>query len=228
MTLPTFPIQFPILERMFVEADLRPNRRQAAGVIASGNDFVVDRGAPQWTGSWKTRTLTDLEMGQWEAWAYSLRGAQRFFLGFDPRREYPMAYMPQGWPPVMTQAGGAAWKGVCNLASIGVAVSGNDLAELNQLPAGFQLGVGDYLSVAYGAGLVSLHKVLAGGKSDGTGALAGVWIEPEFPASVAAPVTVTLQRACAKLRLTKFDAPKSAEGGLRVGSVSFSGISVAI
>lgn len=214
MPIPLFPIPFP-QQGVFTECDLKPVRRQAAGVMQSGADVVIDRGGPQWMGTWKTRTLTALEMGAWCAWAASLRGAERTFLGYDPIREYPLAYMPNGGP-----------------AAPDVIISGIsdslDEVDLADLPPGFELINGDYMSVAYGTGQVSLHMFLSSGTADGDGNIGPMWIEPELPVSVSDSASVGLIQACGKFRLTKFDAPKTADGGLRIGSVSFEAISVSI
>ena len=135
--------------------------------------------------------------------------------------------MPKGWP-TLYNPDGSVWNGAANLLSIGVAVSGNDLVSLNRLPAGFPLQSGDYLTIGYGAGLLSLHLVLSGGAANGQGELDGLWVEPELPMSIPTGVAVFFYQAAAKMRVIKYDAPKSGQGGLRVGAVTLTAVSVAI
>ena len=215
MAIPLFPIPFP-QQGVFTSADLMPVRRQAAGVLQSGADVVIDRGGPQWTATWKTRTLTAFEMGVWKSWASSLRGAERFFLGYDPNRESPLAYMPQGYGAPIAAA------------TVSALSAPHDEVSLQGLPAGLQMVQGDYISLAYGAGLVSLHVLLSAATADANGNLGAVWVEPEVPAAVAVGAAAPLLQPCAKFRLIKFDAPITAEGGLRLGAATISAISVSI
>ncbi len=219
MSVPTFPIALPLFR--FVEVDFRLGRRQSAGLTEGGRDFVVDRGRPQWRASWKTPPLKPAEAGQWQAWGHSLRGPARTFLAYDPGREYPLSYMPQGWGS-RTRAGGGAFDGTATVTAIS---TNRDEVSLGTLFVGLVLSPGDYISIAQ-SGNVSLHQVLASFTADGSGNIGPVWIEPEIPVAITGG-TATLWRACAKFRLVApLAMPQNAKGGYRQAEASFTAVSV--
>lgn len=150
MTLPTFPRAFPLADgaRVFSEADLQSYRRQALGIAGGGRDFTIDRGLPQWRGTWKTHRLSAADHGIWRAWRDSLRGASRYFLGWDPLREYPLAYMPAGFG-ALTKWDASAWAGEGYLAAIATAYEGRDQIQLADLPSGLVLQAGDYVALQW-------------------------------------------------------------------------------
>jgi hypothetical protein len=150
MTIATFPRAFPLADgaKLFIEADLQPFRRQALGLAGAGRDFVIDRGLPQWRGTWKTNRLSAADHGKWRGWRDSLRGASRYFLGWDPLREYPLAYMPAGFG-ALAKWDTSAWAGEGYLAGVGTAYEGRDQAQLADLPSGLVLQAGDYVAIQW-------------------------------------------------------------------------------
>lgn len=150
MTIARFPRAFPLAdgERVFAEADLQVYRRQALGMAGAGRDFAIDRGLPQWKGIWKTNGLSATGHGLWRGWRDSLRGSSRYFLGWDPLREYPLAYMPAGFG-ALTKWDASAWTGEGYLAAIATAYEGRDQIQLADLPSGLQLQAGDYVALQW-------------------------------------------------------------------------------
>ena len=156
MSVTAFPIGYPTTG--FIEATFVPARRQSAGVLGDGRDIVVDRGQPQWTASLKTQPLFAAQIGAWEAFHGKLRGGSRFFLGWDPRHEYPAAYMPGGWGSPTRAIDGNAFDGTAALTAIGYSGLpgvGRDTVSLAGLPAGFVFTPGDHLSLSWGANLLT-------------------------------------------------------------------------
>jgi hypothetical protein len=163
MSVAMFPVPFPIQD--WVEfAAFDPLRRQAAGVLGSGRDFVIDRGIPYWKISGgKTRKLFLPEILQLQAFASQLRGSSRFFTCYDPATAFPQLYMPAG-PPAMIRAApmGGAFNGFCSLAAIansGLPNSiGNDVITIGApfaLPVGLTLMAGDKIELRQGVNLLS-------------------------------------------------------------------------
>ena len=235
MSVATFPIGYPAvasgLAPWFIEADFECLRRQGGAVLGSGNDYITDRGIPQWQATLKTRMLFPSEISQWRGFRDSLRGMSRFFVGYDPLRAYPGAYMPRGWGS-LTRVGGGAFDGTASLVAIsnsGLPGIGNDVIEIGTLPSGLALINGDYVSLSQ-SGVVSLHRVLdqtaqvANGSGDVT-----VWVEPEVPAAfVAGTAAVNLLQPCAKFRIMKWDLPVQANGRARPGQATFTALSVSV
>jgi hypothetical protein len=220
MTVPTFPITFPLYN--FVEASFMLGRRQAAGMLEGGRDVIVDRGRPQWRATWKTPPLKPSEANTWQAWGASLRGSARTFLGWDPYRPYPLTYMPTGWG-TRTRAGGGTFDGTATLTAIS---TNRDEITVGTLFVGMQFVPGDMVSLSQ-SGNVSLHQILGTFTADGSGSSGAMWIEPEVPATFTTAAAVNFYRPCAKFRLLAPPVmPVNAKGGYRQAQFTFDGISV--
>lgn len=169
MSVASFPIPAPATP--FVEATFAVQRRQSAGLLGNGDDFVIDRGLPQWKVTAKTRPLFDVEIGAWEAFRDQLRGAARYFTMFNPRRQYPLAFMPAG-PPVLNRVSfGTPFDGWCSLNGNSVSTApgnvGSDLIGIGppwSMPAGLTLQYGDHIEIREGANLIpDINSGLWGG-----------------------------------------------------------------
>lgn len=230
MSVPSFPIAFPILSKIIVACDVRPYRRSSGSGLENGDDFSIDRGQPGWLADFTTRTLTALEAGQLDAFFASLRGPQRFFTFHDPAREYPLAYMPAGWGS-LTRVGGGSFDGTASISAIGnsgLSGAARDTITVGtgsgKLPAGLLHSPGDDIALEEG-GKISLHRVLdpAGVTASGGGA-STLWVEPEVPAGFTTSATARLYRAAAKWRLLEWQGGRQA-GRARQGQVTFKAIS---
>jgi hypothetical protein len=227
MTVPAFPRPFPSAlstGAKFIEANFILTRRQAVGVLESGRDVTIDRGRPQWKASWQTPKLAPGDLGIWRAWGDSLQSSARTFLGFDPAREFPLAYMPQG-PSAMVRAGtSTAFDGTFSLAGIGT--FRNEIA-LSGLPVGLPLALGDYIS-AIQSGKYSLHRVSEAVTATAQGVIGSVYIEPELPNGyTVAGAILNIYRPCAKFKLiAPLSIPVAGSGGYRQGAAQFEALSV--
>lgn len=168
MSVDSFPIAMPATP--FVEASLMVQRRQSAGLSGAGRSFTIERGLPQWKFTGKTRELFDSEIGLWEAFRDKLRGAARFFTLYQPRRPYPLAYLPGG-PSGLVRAApyGGLFGGRMQLAAIGSSLIpggiGRDLITIGApLPAsvGYTLSPGDTVSLRQGANLLAVSDFSTG------------------------------------------------------------------
>ncbi len=218
MAVATFPVAFPLNGAIISLDAFDPLRRQMGGVTGS-RDFVIDRGQPYWKVSGKTRALTLPEIGQMEAFKRMLRGADRYFTMYDPKHQFPAAYMPAGWP-----GGFGGYAGATTLTAIansGLDGVGRDVVTLGGLPVGLSLIGGDAISFSQ-SGKISLHSVLdlTAQVASGGGA-ATVWIEPELPSSFTTSAVGLIQAAPGKFRLLDLQLPVDAKGRYRPGSATF-------
>jgi hypothetical protein len=226
MTVASFPRTFPLGGFKAVTAELI--RRQSAEVLASGRDIGVDFGQPSWSFEWTTNRLYGTDLGVWRAWLSSLRGLTRYFLGYDPLVEYPIAYMPAGWGS-LSRYGGGSFDGTCTVTAIGNSgVSGatRDSISVSNLPVGLKINPGDNFGLVQ-SGKYSLHRVLDTAQitASGTGTLT-MWVEPEVPAGFTTSATGNFYRASAKFRLVaKKGFEADASGRNRPGQGSFTGLS---
>jgi hypothetical protein len=164
MSVDSFPVAFPITNWTSRDA-FDPMRRQMGGVIGSGRDFVIDRGAPYWKIGGKTRPLFPAEIAQMEAFKSKLRGAGRYFTAWDPVTQYPAAYMPAGPPALLRATIGGSFDGHCTLSAIansGLDGVGRDVISLGApyaLPTGLPLIGGDKIELRQGANLLSAGQI---------------------------------------------------------------------
>jgi hypothetical protein len=213
----------------FVEVEIEPVRRQAMGVTEGGRDIVIDRGLPQWQGTWKTNPLTATQTAAWRAWKAALRGSARFFTLWDPLVEYPVHYMPTGAWPTTRATGGGAFDGTATIGNIttsGLADGGRDVLRIKTLPAGLVLSPGDGVQITE-SGLQSLHRILdpAGVTADSGGNVT-VWVEPALPAQFDASAAAQLHRPSAKWRVTSCDITVQSGSRVRPGQVTLQAVSV--
>ncbi len=226
MSVSTFPITVPTFGFIGRPA-FDPVRRQTAGVIQSGRDWVIDRGAPQWSLSLKTKPLFNSEIGQWLAFNAALRGGARFFSMWDPWREYPAAYMPAGWGS-LTRHGGGAFDGTATVTALGASGlpgAARDTLAFGTLPDGFLLNPGDMVGLSQ-SGLMSLHRILDPAQLTSAVGAVTAWVEPEVPANFTTAAVAQFHRASAKFRMVSFSLPIDAAGRARPGQVTMTGLSV--
>lgn len=226
MPVATFPLIVPTFG--FVSRpNFDPIRRQTAGVAQSGRDWVIDRGAPQWSISLKTKPLFNAEIGQWLAFNAALRGGARFFQMWDPWREYPAAYMPAGWGSLTRHAGGA-FDGTATVTAIGASglpSAARDTLAFGTLPDGFKLIAGDMVGLSQ-SGLMSLHRILDPTQLTSSAGAVTAWVEPEVPANFTTAAVAQFYRASGKFRMVSFSLPIDATGRNRPGQVTLSALSV--
>ena len=158
MSVDSFPLAWPTTK--FIESTWKIDRRQVMGVTGGPRDIAIDFGQPAWTATLKTIPLFDVQCGAWDGFRAALRGQARFFCGWDPRREYPVAYMPAGWGSLTRSGGGAfdGWVDVPAIGNSGLDGVGRDLISLGRprgLPVGFSLQAGDMLSLRQGVDLLA-------------------------------------------------------------------------
>lgn len=123
----------------FTEFQWEPVRYEGMQQLASGQIIVVQRGKPKWGGSGSLRPELipkGLELMAKFGW---LRGSLGTFGAYDQRRPYPKK----------DPTGSIVAASSPTISEIHV---DKDMVRFNNLPNGYELTVGDYFSVGYGAG----------------------------------------------------------------------------
>jgi hypothetical protein len=182
--------------------------RQEQSTQASGRILVKDMGAPLWTLRATTRGLSPNELDTWRARLTALENGLQTFWGYSMSRCYPIAYPNGSWPT------GGAFAGSCVLASI---ATNRKQISLSGLPAGFQLTVGDYISIAG-----DVHQVMepATAASGTTGVFE---VRPHiWPGRTVGAAVSVKQPACQMVIMPGSLSSDAQVGGW--GSVSFSAI----
>jgi hypothetical protein len=180
--------------------------QQAVSMTGGGSPNVADLGPPLWRGKWATTALSDLELGEWEAFFSSLRGGMRTFRGRPSRRWFP-AMHANGWsdtPGALT----------------GIAVA-RDAVTLNDLPVGTVLSPGDYVSIPVGS-RQHIHRIVKRVSSGATSAVVGV--EPTIRPNAVLGVPATIVGPWCDMVLA--GPPSYPTEQNRTGRVSFEGLQV--
>lgn len=180
---------------------------------------MAEVGPAMWNAKYSTRLLTRAAFAEFNAWVASLRGGMRTFKATVPRHRWPLAY-PRGFSGLLVSGSPFSGSGVLN--SIG---TGRDEITVASLPAGFVLGVGDWLSIPVGT-KQRLHNILEGGTASGLGAV-NLTVEPIIDPSVTAGAVPVLFDApwCDMVLSAEADVIPDPMGG---GSISFEGLQVLI
>lgn len=182
--LPDSPMRVP--KCRFTNEPIGGISRTAGGAVS----FQETIGGSLWEALYVTGPLNETNWSRWHAWWMSLRG--KSFKGYDPRRVWPLAYGPGVLN--LTRAGGGAFDGTHTVT----AVAGSTI-NLGNLPAGFVLTVGDYISFPYLGGQ-NLVKVLETVTANGSGVISGVTIAPWLRTGGTLPATGTMVRSWCEMR----------------------------
>lgn len=165
--------------------------------LRSGKIISVDVGPELWRARWESGPLDETNAGIARAWVDTLMNVNAFY-GYDRIREYPLNY-PNGFTGLLV--GGNPWGGTALMTAV---ASNKVEVTLSQLPAGFKLARGDYLSFDYATPASrALHRVVADATATGGGAISALEVRPYIRPgwnSYSPPVaTVSFYRASAKM-----------------------------
>lgn len=144
----------------------------------SGGEMTFQEmaGGSLWEAFYQTKFLSERDYGRWHAFFLGTRG-NKTFKGYDPRRQYPIAYTSATMPSftaTVTAAGGQS-----------ISVAG--------FPPGFNITAGDYISFPW-RGTQALVKFLEA-VAVGGGGTATIETGPSLIAGGTVPVTGELIRA---------------------------------
>lgn len=142
--------------------------RQEQSRQANGVTRVKDFGSPLWRLSAVSRSLSPNLLDEWRARLDALENGLEQFKGYSLSRCYPIAYPNGSWPT------GGAFNGTT--AAINAINPNRKSITLKQLPAGFQLRVGDMIQV----GTANLHRVQEAATANGSGLTAAFEVRPHL------------------------------------------------
>lgn len=171
---------------------------------ASGRIGGVQAGFPLWQATWTIGRIGADKSDAFRAFLLRLRGTTRRFLGYDQGRPYPKAHIA-GFTGMVRAGTATPFNGDATswTETVG-AISPFDVrVDLQGLPAGLTLSVGDYIgfrwAAASGAPLSTWHapvRIVEGGVANSSGAVQ-VYVEPGLPSVIPPTATAYLTRpAC--------------------------------
>lgn len=175
---------------------------------SSGRMGGVQAGFPLFVGTWTIDVVGEDESDAIVAFKDQMHGQTRRFLGRDLTRLYPRAY-PGGFAG-MVRAGGGAFDGTATAWSEVLTADGDSQLTLQGLPAGFELGLRDYIGFHWVATETSVAgltwhacvRVGVAGVADGAGNIT-VTSNPAVPSAVPAGAVAYLnQPACVMTLVT--------------------------
>lgn len=162
--------------------------RQEQSRTANGRTVVKDLGSPLWRTTYQTRSLRPNELDAWKARLDVLENGLNQFVGRPLSRCYPIAY-PK---PVFT----TAFPGFSGLAAVNTINANRKAIALKNLPANYNISVGDMLTIASGTQF-NLHRVAEAVTANGSGVTPQFEIRPHlWPASVMNDQAVVIEPVC--------------------------------
>ena len=212
--MPTAPLDDMGFELLRVDAEA-PELSGAGGGVSLGE--------PLWRMQAAIANTDRDETDEIVAFIDSLRGAQRLFYGYDVTRPLPKMY-PGGFAG-LDRAGGGAFDGTATSWAVN---TDRDLLQLNNLPAGLDLRLRDYVGFTWatgGAQRRSLHRYIEAGVANGSGGHARN-IEPPVPTLVPSGAVATLLNPTCLMRQVTRETSLGARDVLHSTSGRFTAIQV--
>lgn len=207
----TFPRDLPLLGCLTGSCTFDLVYQQSLSITGGASPNVADIGPAYWKASYATDVLTREQFGVWTAWLSSLRGRLRTFKGRPALWRWPQAY-PRGFGALTVS--GLPFDGTGNLASIG---ANRDQITIDQIPAGFVLKAGDYLSIPVGT-KQHIHRVTEG--AIGGASSVTVSVEPPIRPNASTGIPVLLDAPYCEMVLD--GTPSAPRQGTRGGQIAFS------
>lgn len=178
----TFPREMPVRwdgAPPFERATFKPGYTQAKAPTRGALVQVVNLAPDLWVMEFSSHVMDFDEGQEYLAWLQSLRGGTRLFKAWHPLLEYPRAYVDTGWTGLVVAGGATPFAGTGSLLAIALQRDG---VSIGGLPAGFELKIGDQLSLELPGGSRSLHAVMEEATADIDGEV-DLTIEPIVPLS---------------------------------------------
>lgn len=213
----SFPRDFPLDGNFTGNCIFDPVHQQSMSITGGAIPNVAELGPTTWRGEWSTLVLNRENFGIWTAWIQSLRGGLRTFKGRPALWKWPQTY-PRGFAGLMV--GMSAWDGFGNLKTIAEL---RDVITIDDVPNGFTLKAGDYLSIPVGS-RQHLHRVTEGSVAASNELT--VTIEPTIRPNAVEDIAVRFEAPYCEMVL--MGQPSISRQGTRGGSISFSGQQVLI
>jgi len=202
----TYPVHLlPTFPGWTIGFDLR--WRQEQSTQASGRVIVKDMGAPLWTMRAVTKVLAPNALDTWRARLMQLENGLQTFWGYPMSRCYPIKHPNASWPT------GGGFVGTCTLATIN---ANRKAITLSGLPYGFELSVGDYISING-----DLHQVMVAVSASVTGVTPEFEVRPHIWPGVTPPKSVSVKQPACLMAIMPGSISSDADLSGR-GTISFS------
>jgi hypothetical protein len=222
------PIEMPA--DLYTSHEFELQRVDYSAPEASGRMGGVQAGFPLWLAVYTLDGGLDVdESDQARAFMAQIRGATRRFVGRDIGRPYPKAHK-SGFAG-MTRPDASLFDGSATAWSEAITADNDSQVTLQGIPAGLELGLGDYIGfrwVATESSVAGLTwhacvRVVEGGTAAGTGELT-VTSEPPIPAAVPAGAVAYLNEpACIMTLVTDQSKLQPINFRLAIGGGQFVG-----
>lgn len=186
------------------------NATSAKGLFINSTQIAK----PIWELNAVTGLLTPDQQSDWSAWRKSLRGLKEF-LAFDVRKAYPRFYSTARDPGQIS----AGWNGTATVTNVG----SSGLLGLSGLPAGYQFGAGDRLSLEQN-GKYGYYEVIESVTANGSGAVTVAVMPFLHTATFTTSAIARVWQAKAKFRLDWNSWNES--GNKEPTPVSFKGVQI--
>ena len=187
-------------------------RREEQSRTAGGVTVVKDLGEPLWQAAYLSKSLKANELDYWRARLDVLDGSQQQFRAYPLSRCFPIAYPNGSWPT------GSSFTG--NAASVGnIYASGKEL-NVDGLPSGFVVSVGDFLRI----GTRNLHRVVAGAVANGFGVASQIEVRPHFWPETTEGDAVSVRKPYCRMTIVPGSISTAADLATGRGSISFRAI----
>ena len=159
-----------------------------------GAGGAVTAGPARWSGRWSVTDASGRIGIEWRAWASSLRGVQRTFIGRDVDRPFP-AYWRGGLPD--------AWNGQLTSWSQSFTSDGQAILSVTGLYGGMGIAAGDYVDFRWTGSDGTERRTLVRSVEDvaAPGGEASFAVEPPVPAVTPANATPSMNRPGCLMRL---------------------------
>jgi len=191
--------------------------RQEQSRQANGRTLVKDFGSPLWQMGGVSKPLRPNVLDEWRARFAALENGLQTFKGYPLSRCFPIAYPNGSWPT------GGGFDGIS--ATIYAIGADNKSLQVDLLPAGFALRVGDFIQITYGSpAKYGLHQVMEAAAADEDGITPEFEVRPHLWPGIAINDLVSVKRPFTLMTLVPGSVTSSADPQTGRGSISFQAV----
>lgn len=154
--------------------------------LGSGHDIQSEMADPKWRARLIFTTLTDSEERFLSSRVRKLLGSSRFFMLYDPRRQYPLN------DPTGSIIG-------ANTVQVNSISANRDRISFKGLTAAYKLAIGDRVQISYGTGRNFYGELSEDNTASGAGVSGLIEVYPFVPLGIAVNDEVVLKKPACKM-----------------------------
>ncbi|WP_313613406.1 hypothetical protein [Agrobacterium sp.] len=185
--------------------------RQEQSRTAGGQTIAKDLGSPLWQMTVRSKVMKPNQLDHWRARLASLENGLKTFRAFPKSRCYPVAYPNGSWPT------GGAFDGIAELTTI---AANRKAVSLHDLPAGYQVSIGDYIQI----GDKDLHMVMEPALAASDGYTGQFEVRPHLWPGVVAPRNAIVFKPSCVMAIVPGSVSTTADLATGRGSITFQAI----